>query len=333
VSGPLVSVVMPVYNAVAYLEDSVRSVLKQTIEELELIITDDQSIDGSWELLQTLAAEDSRIRLLRTETNSGAAKYPRELAVQAAGAEWICWVDADDLIEPEYLEKLFERAKQTGADLVCSRMKAFDPNTGGGYIIPRQDFDYSQIISGETAVMMTVGEFWHLNANGFLVRKELWQHTSTFCDPKVNQMNADDLATREMLLSAARVSFVQQTYHYRLHGSSITRNITSKLMEPTRTDMAVIRLISGHFGSDSSQAKAAYRQFYLHIIGYMRILLLKGSMFSDKERNRAYELVILAHKRCRFWRVVTTSHISAGKKLLLLLPFRVGMGLLKFVLR
>ena len=68
-NNPLVSVIIPCYNAEKYIEQAVHSIMNQTYKNLEIIVTDDCSIDRSFEILKKLEKEDSRIKLYRNETN------------------------------------------------------------------------------------------------------------------------------------------------------------------------------------------------------------------------------------------------------------------------
>ncbi|MDF2669028.1 MAG: glycosyl transferase family 2 [Paenibacillus sp.] len=95
-----ISVVMAVYNGEQYVEQSIRSILKQTYTDFELIVVDDGSSDQTWTILEQLS--DSRIRRFRLSQNGGAAKA-LNLAVQYATGEWIAIHDADDLSHPERL--------------------------------------------------------------------------------------------------------------------------------------------------------------------------------------------------------------------------------------
>lgn len=98
----LVSIVMPLYNAEKYLEDSIWSVLKQTYKNWELIIVDDCSTDGSVEIVKSF--NDWRIILIKNETNSGAA-VSRNYALRVATGKWIAFLDADDIWVTNKLEK------------------------------------------------------------------------------------------------------------------------------------------------------------------------------------------------------------------------------------
>ena len=99
-----VSVLMPVYNASRYLREAVESVLAQSHSALELIAVDDASSDGSYELLQELAARDPRVRVFRQTHNQGiVAARNRAFREASPAAEFCAILDADDVCEPDRL--------------------------------------------------------------------------------------------------------------------------------------------------------------------------------------------------------------------------------------
>ncbi|KJS53532.1 glycosyl transferase [Streptomyces rubellomurinus subsp. indigoferus] len=100
----LVSVVMPVHNSAATLGASVRSVLAQTHADVELLVTDDASTDGSMDLLQDLARADERVRPQAAPEQGGAARA-RNLAMARARGEYVALLDSDDMWLPEKLER------------------------------------------------------------------------------------------------------------------------------------------------------------------------------------------------------------------------------------
>jgi glycosyltransferase involved in cell wall biosynthesis len=95
---------MCVYDGMPFLPEAVNSVLRQTFTDLEFVIVDDGSRDGSWEALEDFARRDLRIRLIRNASNLGASAA-RNLAVQAARGDFIAGQDADDTSQPERLQR------------------------------------------------------------------------------------------------------------------------------------------------------------------------------------------------------------------------------------
>lgn len=103
-SDPLVSVVMPVFNAELYLREAIESVLSQTLKELEFIIIDDGSVDDTCSIVQKYAEKDSRIKLLKNDLNRG-LPYTLNRGLDAASAPFIARMDGDDLCYSDRLEK------------------------------------------------------------------------------------------------------------------------------------------------------------------------------------------------------------------------------------
>ncbi len=98
----LVSIIMPLYNAAGFVKETIESVLAQTYQNFELLITNDCSTDNSVEIVESF--RDPRIKLFHNEQNSGAAKT-RNRSIREASGKWIAFLDSDDLWDKEKLEK------------------------------------------------------------------------------------------------------------------------------------------------------------------------------------------------------------------------------------
>jgi len=109
-NNPAITVLMTAYNAGTYLDDSIRSILGQTLGEFEFLIVDDASTDGTTERLQDWAKRDRRIRLIRGENNRGQTVCLNHGLDEARG-KWIARQDADDLSAPDRLLKQWNRIK------------------------------------------------------------------------------------------------------------------------------------------------------------------------------------------------------------------------------
>ena len=110
--GPLITVIVPVYNILEYLPRCVRSITAQTWQRLEIILVDDGSTDGTGELCDRLALEDPRIRVYHKE--NGGSSSARNLALTLARGEYVGFVDSDDYIEPHMYERLYGGIAQYG---------------------------------------------------------------------------------------------------------------------------------------------------------------------------------------------------------------------------
>ena len=101
---PLVSVGMPVYNGAAWVEASARSILEQTHADLELIISDNASTDGTPAICQRIAASDPRVRYIQQSTNIGANRNYR-CVQRAARGRYFKWASANDICRPTFVER------------------------------------------------------------------------------------------------------------------------------------------------------------------------------------------------------------------------------------
>ena len=111
--GPLVSVLMPAWNAEATVATAARSILDQSWRNLELIVVDDASTDGTWDVLREVAASDDRVRLSRSVRNTG-PYVAKNLALRLARGAWVTGHDADDWAHPERIALHFRAATDAG---------------------------------------------------------------------------------------------------------------------------------------------------------------------------------------------------------------------------
>ena len=125
---PKVSVIIPVYNTEKYLEKCLDSVCNQTLSDIEIICINDASTDNSLEVLKQYAATDNRIKVISFEENKGAATA-RNTGIEIATGEYIGFVDSDDYIDIDFYEKLYDKAKESNADIVKSNLKNLGWNT------------------------------------------------------------------------------------------------------------------------------------------------------------------------------------------------------------
>lgn len=121
----LVSVVIPCFNAAGYVGATIESVQRQTWREIEIVVVDDKSTDGTSRLVAAIASQDSRVRLIQLPRNHGAPAVPRNVGVLAARGEWIAFLDADDLWHPRKLELQMQALNARGASMCSTRMKDF----------------------------------------------------------------------------------------------------------------------------------------------------------------------------------------------------------------
>ncbi len=128
---PLISVIVPVYNTKDYLVRCVDSICAQTYRNLELLLVDDGSTDGTGRLCEELAEKDSRIRVFHQE--NGGSSSARNLGIRNAAGGYLGFVDSDDYIEPDMYEKLLRVMTEQKAQIA---QIGRDETDAGGRLLP-----------------------------------------------------------------------------------------------------------------------------------------------------------------------------------------------------
>jgi glycosyltransferase involved in cell wall biosynthesis len=118
--SPLISIIIPVHNAGSFLEECLQSVTNQTYKNLEIITVDDDSTDTSKKTIKKHQGGDKRIKYLHVK-NHNAAQTRRE-GVARATAEYICFVDADDILHEKYVEILYQALRESGAKISAGKI-------------------------------------------------------------------------------------------------------------------------------------------------------------------------------------------------------------------
>ena len=206
---PIISVVIPVYNAESYLDNCIQSVLKQGRDFFELVLVNDGSTDKSGIICDTWALEDSRINVFHTENRGAAAA--RNYGVKRAKGDYITFVDSDDTVAENYLEYLYDLAKEYGSDIAVASYRKVYPNDKNSEV-KKIIADDRYALSGKEAMenllyqknMMSVP--W-----GTLYRKDLFE-----CVSFPEGTKAEDMGTIYRLYATAKSVAVgtEVVYYY-----------------------------------------------------------------------------------------------------------------------
>ena len=223
----MISIIIPVYNTEKYVERCIKSVASQSFSDIELICVDDASSDGSYQVLERLAAADSRIKLYRNATNRGAG-YTKNKALRHATGEYVCFVDSDDWLVEDALEMLHESAVNSNAEdvfyLSYSMTESADKLVSG--ISAWRNFPATRMYSGLQFLdamldekCLTVGACHH-----FVKRNLVLRHAS-FSEGTVN----DDMKfSCNLLANVKRLLFLKKELYVYFHRCSGSISNTAK---------------------------------------------------------------------------------------------------------
>ncbi len=209
---PLISVLIPAYNAEKYIKDTLLSVTDQSWRNIEIIVLDDGSVDGTGDIVRSFG--DERIRYIR-QKNGGVGKARNRLLSLASGP-LVLFVDADDILSPSFIETLYREKERAGASVAASAVIPFRGRKPG----KKREKDGITICSGREYVrLMTkpAGEFCYSHSR--LFEKSLFEGLS-FPEDRIFE---DVVLMPQVVLRAQKVVKVNAAvYNYRInrHGLS-----------------------------------------------------------------------------------------------------------------
>lgn len=223
----MVSVIVPAYNAERWLEAAVASVTAQTVRDWELVLVDDGSTDGTPALCDRLAAGDRRIRAFHTPNQGVSAA--RNLGLKMSMGEWISFLDADDLLHPQFLEVMLDVAERIDADIVnCPLYQFKDENYSFGEIASGFKINEYAPIQAIRFGMYQLKDL-HVSASGKIYHRNLWDNILF-----QNRIRYEDLDVFYRVWYGCK-KFVQigvPLYGYRIHPTSFMHKFG-----PERQDM------------------------------------------------------------------------------------------------
>ncbi len=215
----MVSIIIPVYNVINYLDCCVQSVLKQSYADLEIILVDDGSTDGSSQICDHWAEKDPRVQVIHKE--NGGLSSARNAGIESAIGEYLAFVDSDDYISPEMIQKLHEALKANNAEIsVCSFLHVDEQGTpieGMNHNLSLTD----KVFSGKEAV-----SFLQLGQKGYRF-EYAWNKlysTALFSDRRFpeGKLCEDAFLSHRLLGESQRVACIHDIcYYYRQRGGSI----------------------------------------------------------------------------------------------------------------
>jgi len=226
-AAPMVSVIIPIYNAECYLEDTISSVLSQTLRDIEVICVDDGSTDSSPEIVERFAAVDERLVFVKHPVNKGAGAAINT-GLSAAMGTYVQIVGNDDILPHDSLESLVSYCKENELDLCLYGIEVFsdDPSDKNlqQRLVSQQryhkvEFDYPICSGIELLKHMTRNDEYRMTNGPMIMRRDLLDA----CSPcNLEGIRHEDLFfTYNILLKASRCTLIPDVrYLYRVRKGS-----------------------------------------------------------------------------------------------------------------
>ncbi|MBQ2982160.1 MAG: glycosyltransferase [Lachnospiraceae bacterium] len=227
-----ISIIVPVYNTERYIRQCLDSVLTQCFKNYEIVCVNDGSTDGSLGILKEYQKNDERVRIITTE--NGGLSAARNIGVQSAAGEYICYLDSDDMLENGALERMSYAIDDGYADVIGYNARLIYENEFTKEMYNKDAYynrkgDYGDIVSGAKlfASMIEKNEFIE-TAWLMLIKKEYLEKNNICFYEGI--LHEDVLYAVQCYLNANKIKYVEDiNYIYRIRENSImTRSITSK---------------------------------------------------------------------------------------------------------
>lgn len=216
--GPLISVIVPIYNSERFLAQCIDSIVNQTYKNIEIILVDDGSTDSSGRVCDLYKEKDSRIQVIHKE--NGGVVSARKAGLQIATGVYTTAVDSDDWIDNDMYEKLVEILQKTKAQIVTSgayveyeysSMKRYDNLEEGVY-----DIQNAQFLRNNLMIDMDTGEYrLYMAIWNKLIQREIF--SKCYCEIDDHASWAEDMSSViASILSSDRIAISHEAfYHYR----------------------------------------------------------------------------------------------------------------------
>lgn len=219
---PLISVIVPVYNVEAYLEECLRSICHQTYRNLEILVIDDGSTDGSAAVYERFAQEDQRIRVIRQE-NAGLSAA-RNRGIAEAKGDYLTLVDSDDAIHEDFLKDSYQQVLDFGADLVISTFFQYSEiDNCFYYYADKETWGQAEVLSRQEALNRQIS-WGRLNTAPFVIACAKLYHRDLFKYSRypLGRVWEDEATTHQLFLQAEKIVFLNKDFYlYRRRADSI----------------------------------------------------------------------------------------------------------------
>lgn len=302
-----ISVILPIYNVKNYLKDCIESIRGQTYSNLEIILVDDGSTDGSSDVCDDYLRIDSRIKVIHKD--NGGLSDARNAGIEVSTGAYIALVDSDDVVAPNFIENLYKCCISTDSCMaVCPFIKFTDRNN----ICVQDSTEGSiSIVTGEEIIQRIyqgmAGKY------GFVAWNKLY-HRDLFDDIRypVGRIYEDTFTTYKLFLKAKKIVLIEdQLYFYRIRPGSIM------------SQKYDLKKIKDGIDADSSVVEYLYNYKYMELLAYASSYFCKQSiatyykdlkMLENKEKREAKQYVKSVYK-CT-WKYCKESNMGCIKKII-----------------
>lgn len=300
----LISVIIPVYNVKAYLENCINSVINQTYKKIEIIIVDDGSTDGSSQLCDQLAKKDSRIKVFHKK--NGGLSDARNYGIDKAIGNFITFIDSDDVVSENLIAHLFSLSKRNNADIsICNPIHIFTNKIQQNYDF--QDPTKIRVLTPTQALnLMFYQNDFLVSAWGKLYRKSLFKDIKF----PVGMLFEDIAIMYKLFFSSNKLVYSNAKYYGYFHREN---SITTQSFSEKDFDILKICKSLDSFSKKHPELKDSIRCYIVN--ANFRIYLNAPKVDKYKPKILACEHYI----SCNAKRILKNSNVRKKLKIAIIL--------------
>lgn len=232
----LVTIFVPVYNGEKYLNTTLTSIFNQTYKNIEVLLVDDSSTDGSKIILDEFANKDDRFKVFVKE-NGGMVSVSWNFIMPKINGDYVFYSSQDDIFSIDLIEKMVERQQQTNADTIHPDMEFYFENKQNNKRIIGLNGNRNIILNGKQACTESLN--W--NIHGFTLTKTSLLKDEFFFE---DAFDTDELITRKLFLRSDKVVFSEGIFFYRQDNlNAITKTFSKKNFYTLNTLFRLLNLL------------------------------------------------------------------------------------------
>ena len=292
---PKISILVAVYNTAAYLSQCLDSLLSQTLKDIEVICVDDASTDNSLALLYQYAEKDNRVKVFALKENCGQA-HARNVGLSHATGDYIGFVDSDDWLSQDALEKVCESFRDDVDSVLFRLLYAY---TDGSM----KDYQMSPFttMTGDEAFRASLT--WQIHGC-YVVRKAI--HKAHPYDES-QRAYSDDNTTRIHYYYSRKVAFCEGVYYYRQQPVSVTRSVSVRRFDYLVANESM-RLQLLALGASDENLRCYETIRWLNLVGVYMFYYLHRNELSEADRQHG--LSVMHH----VWQTINLKQVSPSIK-------------------
>ena len=292
---PKISILVAVYNTAAYLPQCLDSLLSQTLKDIEVICVDDASTDNSLALLHQYAEKDNRVKVFALKENCGQA-HARNVGLSHATGDYIGFVDSDDWLSQDALEKVCESFRDDVDSVLFRLLYAY---TDGSM----KDYQMSPFttMTGDEAFRASLT--WQIHGC-YVVRNAI--HKAHPYDES-QRAYSDDNTTRIHYYYSRKVAFCEGIYYYRQQPVSVTRSVSVRRFDYLVANESM-RLQLLALGASDENLRCYETIRWLNLVGVYMFYYLHRNELSEADRQHG--LSVMHH----VWQTINLKQVNPSIK-------------------